>query len=76
MRDANPYVPSDVENPSMALTNQNHLKVDINLLKDLINSNISFCFLRNLTEVCFLVQVSYFHPFDLSPFKNIFGKSL
>ena len=27
MRDANPYVPSDVENPSMALMQQNHIKV-------------------------------------------------
>ena len=27
MRDANPYIPSDVENPSMAQTRQKHLKV-------------------------------------------------
>ena len=37
MRDANPYVPSDVENPSMALMHQSHLKVATNLLKDLFN---------------------------------------
>ena len=38
MRDANPYVPSDVENPSMAQTYQSHLKVTTNyLLKDLFN---------------------------------------
>ena len=27
MRDANPYIPSDVENPSMAQTRQKHIKV-------------------------------------------------
>ena len=37
MRDANPYVPSDVENPSMAQTYQSHLKVATNLLKYLSN---------------------------------------